>query len=76
MLKIIINKKKCISCGTCVESCPANVLELECDGKPKVSALHECIVCRNCQHLCRKKAILVDLPEYRETKYDKHFILV
>ena len=76
MLKIMINKKKCISCGVCVEACPADVLEIEDDGKPRVKALNECIVCRNCQHLCLKKAIRVDLQEYKETRYAKDVVLV
>lgn len=76
VLQIIINKGKCSSCGVCVEACPADVLEIDDDGKPRVKALNECIVCRNCQHLCPKKAIRVDLPEYKETRYDKDIILV
>jgi NAD-dependent dihydropyrimidine dehydrogenase PreA subunit len=76
MLQIIINKEKCSSCGVCVEACPADVLEIEDDGKSRVKALNECIVCRNCQHLCPNKAIRVDLPEYKETRYDKDMILV
>ena len=75
MLQILINKAKCISCGVCIEACPARVLGISENGKPSVSFLNECIVCRNCQYLCPVDAIVVDLPGYQGTKYDKDFIL-
>ena len=45
---------KCTSCGTCVEICPANNIELV-DKKPVW--LHHCELCCGCIHTCPVQAI-------------------
>ncbi len=55
--KPVIVEKKCIGCGECVRSCPAETMELI----DKKAFIHRdaCIKCYCCQELCPQKAVIV-----------------
>lgn len=51
---IVVDKKKCIQCGTCVEKCPAGAITL----KPyPVIDKKKCIRCFCCMEICPKDAL-------------------
>lgn len=53
-----IDKNKCIGCGTCVLSCPMDVIRMNEDtGKAAVKYPEECVVCCICVADCPKNAI-------------------
>lgn len=50
----------CIGCGTCVKTCPTDVLRLsEKDGKAEIRYVLDCQVCHLCQMYCPVDAITV-----------------
>ena len=55
--KPVIIEKKCIGCGECVRSCPAETMELV--NKKAVIHRDNCIKCYCCQELCPQKAVVV-----------------
>jgi len=60
-----IDTDLCIGCGTCVESCPADVFRLdEASGKAVIRYPENCQLCRFCEIDCPEKAIYVS-PEKR-----------
>ena len=64
-IEIIIDESKCIGCGTCVEVCPVNLLQLiKVDNKKKTSAPDQsfCLKCHMCEMHCGYEAIKVHPP--------------
>jgi len=56
MVEIKIDLEKCDGCGTCVDICPVEVLEIR-NEKSTVVNLNECLVCRACEVQCPNSAI-------------------
>jgi NAD-dependent dihydropyrimidine dehydrogenase PreA subunit len=59
MPNIIIDYDKCEACGDCVETCPAEVLEMQ-DGKPVVVNIDECLECESCVEVCEPGAVTME----------------
>jgi len=60
-----VDNSECISCGTCVEVCPARILELDAEKHPKVKDGREdfCINCGHCACVCPKGVLsLATMP--------------
>lgn len=57
MFMVSINQDKCIGCGLCAESCPANILSVN-DEKAFVSGdATECMGCETCISVCPSEAV-------------------
>ncbi len=52
--KFFINLEKCISCGLCVEDCPASIISLNKNGYPIITEedYEKCINCQHCLAVC------------------------
>ena len=62
MVSVVVDLEKCTGEGTCVDTCPVAVFELEdIDGNPKavVIAEDQCIDCQACVVQCPEAAITV-----------------
>lgn len=51
----IINKKKCIGCGLCINICPVDAISIK-DGVASIDQ-EKCIHCGKCLHICPTNAI-------------------
>lgn len=62
----VIDKEKCVECGTCAQICPLDVIRFQKDenGKKKVVVKYpyECWHCRACVKDCPKGAITMRYP--------------
>ena len=47
----VIDKEKCIGCGTCVGACPVEAIKIDDDGKAVINA-EKCISCGTCSAVC------------------------
>lgn len=56
----IFNHYKCVGCGVCVESCPADTIDLI--NSKAVVELNDCIRCFCCQELCSYNAVEIKRP--------------
>lgn len=54
-MNITIDKTKCIKCGTCIEECPAGIIELNDYAEEAYSELCNC--CGHCAAICPNNAI-------------------
>ncbi|MCU4138393.1 MAG: 4Fe-4S ferredoxin [Thermodesulfobacteriota bacterium] len=59
MVEITINYDTCEACGTCIDSCPAQVYDKGEDGKPIVARPDECMLCHTCMEVCPTGSITV-----------------
>ena len=55
----MVDKEKCIGCGTCVAICPVGATSFDSDGKVKIDK-SICIGCGSCQAACPMNAINLD----------------
>ena len=62
MVKININKEKCIKCGACIKDCITYSLEKDEEGYAQVSNSREscCISCQHCFAICPVGAITIN----------------
>lgn len=57
MIELIV-ADRCTDCGTCIEVCPANVLDAE-RGLPILARVEDCQTCFMCELYCQADAIYV-----------------
>ncbi len=55
----MVDKRKCISCGTCIEVCPVGAISFDEDGKAKIDP-KKCIKCHTCEGMCPVGAIKIE----------------
>ena len=55
LLRVKVDRTKCVSCGSCSRACPMNVDILDPSRKRKNGT--ECILCMECAAACKKDAI-------------------
>ena len=58
-VEITVNYDACDACGTCIDSCPAQVFEKGEDEKPVVERPEDCMLCMTCVEVCPTGAITV-----------------
>jgi len=56
MVEVKVDEEKCDGCGSCVDVCPVEVLEIV-EEKSKVKNEDECLACRACEVQCPNTAI-------------------
>ena len=59
MEESMVDKKKCIGCGTCVSICPVEAISFDKDGKAVINKA-KCIHCGACEASCPVNAISLD----------------
>ena len=62
LVSVKIDEVKCTGCGTCIDTCPVEVFELQEKNEKTLSVVvaeDECIVCRACEVQCSEEAIEV-----------------
>lgn len=52
----MVDKRKCISCGACIDICPVGAISWDTDGKAKIDP-KKCIKCHACEGICPVGAI-------------------
>ena len=55
----MVNKEKCIGCGSCVNMCPVNAISFDSDGKAVIDK-EKCIKCLTCENICPVQAIKIE----------------
>lgn len=63
-MAVLINKEKCIGCGTCIINCPMDVIRMGDDKKALVRYPADCMACGACSFECTQKAIQVTRERY------------
>ena len=66
----MIDKKICISCGTCVAICPVGAISFDEDGKAIIDR-SKCIRCGACQASCPVEAIDLNKNQEKGSKDGK-----
>lgn len=57
--KNMVDKRKCISCGTCIDICPVGAISWGEDGKAQIDP-NKCIKCHSCESMCPVGAITIE----------------
>jgi NAD-dependent dihydropyrimidine dehydrogenase PreA subunit len=58
MVEIKIDTSKCDGCGTCKDTCPVAVFEIN-DGKSHAVNVKDCLACRACEVQCPNQCIQI-----------------
>ena len=58
----MVDKNKCIGCGTCVGMCPVGAISFDENAKAKIDK-DKCIKCHTCEGVCPVGAIEIDKKE-------------
>lgn len=61
LLKMEIDKDKCIDCGLCEKSCPMDIKLLTFKNRSKRILSTECILCTTCSSICPTKAVDISM---------------
>ena len=57
---VVIDEKKCTSCGICVKICPLQILYLDKKSrKCKVTDENKCDKLKGCERVCKQNAIKI-----------------
>jgi NAD-dependent dihydropyrimidine dehydrogenase PreA subunit len=56
MVEVKIDIEKCTGCGTCVDTCPVGVFEIQNEKSVAVNP-DECLACKACEAQCPENAI-------------------
>lgn len=56
-MSILIDREKCVQCGSCLEVCPGNLIKRGTDGIAYLKHPEECWGCASCLKECRYGAI-------------------
>lgn len=59
IMKIEINREKCIDCGLCEKNCPMNIKLLSYKEAHKRISSTECIMCTTCIEVCPRRAVSI-----------------
>lgn len=54
----MIDKNKCLGCGSCLSMCPVGAISFDDDGKAVINP-EICIKCRTCEGVCPVSAIMI-----------------
>ena len=54
----MVDPKKCIGCGTCVNMCPVEAISFDKDGRAIINQ-DLCIKCGTCEAVCPVSAITI-----------------
>lgn len=58
MVEIKIDASKCDGCGTCKDTCPVAVYEIN-DEKSHAVSVNDCLACRACEVQCPNQCIQI-----------------
>ncbi len=58
MIEVVI-EERCTGCGTCVDACPSDVLEVGPQGKAVIARQADCQTCLLCELYCPADALFV-----------------
>ena len=62
--KVVVSSKDCEGCGSCVKSCPKNLLSVEgSTARIDKERLMECTLCEACTAACKKNALKIEPDE-------------
>lgn len=62
LLKMRVQRKKCLKCGLCAKNCKAACIQVE-TGKPITIDYTRCVTCGDCQGVCSTGALHLALPK-------------
>lgn len=55
----MVDKNKCIACGTCVQMCPVGAISFDENGLATIDP-NKCIKCGTCEVACPVQAIKIE----------------
>lgn len=55
----MVDQKKCIACGACIEICPVGAISWATNGKSSIDP-KKCIKCHSCESICPVEAITIE----------------